>query len=225
MPMYLSALLLECLPDFDARAVILFGLEEDLTIKLLGSFGVGPREIDQLGTLHFLRESHFSRCLSANTVEQVPSQQVEVAVVESNHVVFLPVAMRGAPYAGVAIWTVEDPAVQEQEHFWEAVSLAVGLSLTCHWIPRSGNSTADDSRSVDLTSRQLDILTLVAQGLTNREIARRLNYGLSTIGHELMAIFRVLGVDSREAAGREGGRRGLLSSSVQRSPLEYQLTF
>jgi DNA-binding CsgD family transcriptional regulator len=220
---YLSALAVECLRGFDARAVVMFGLEEDLTIKLLGTFGLGARERELLGTLHFLRVSHFSQCLSAMTVEQVPSHELEFSVAGSHHVSLLPISLRGAPYAGAAIWTAEDPAVLQQEHFWEVVGLAIGLALSCQWIPQSEKLSTGNFQPDDLTPRQIDILTLVAQGATNRDIARRLNYGLSTIGHELMTIFRVLRVNSREAAGREAGRCGLLANSPLNMQVENRL--
>jgi DNA-binding CsgD family transcriptional regulator len=53
-----------------------------------------------------------------------------------------------------------------------------------------------------LTERQLEVLQLVAEGLTNREIARRLFISPATVRTHLEHIFEKLGVGSRTAAVR-----------------------
>lgn len=61
-----------------------------------------------------------------------------------------------------------------------------------------------------LTSRELDVLALVAEGLDNRAIAGRLGVSWSTVKHHLEAIYGKLGVHGRMEAVREGMRRGLV---------------
>ena len=58
-------------------------------------------------------------------------------------------------------------------------------------------------RSVEaLTAREQDVLILLAQGLTNPEIAQRLFLSPRTVGHHVSSILRKLGLRSRsEAAG------------------------
>jgi DNA-binding CsgD family transcriptional regulator/tetratricopeptide (TPR) repeat protein len=51
-----------------------------------------------------------------------------------------------------------------------------------------------------LTERQLDIARLVAEGLTNTEIAERLVLSVRTVDHHVSTILAKLGVDSRRAA-------------------------
>ena len=60
---------------------------------------------------------------------------------------------------------------------------------------------------MDLTKRQLDVLALIVQGLSNKEIARQLNLGEGTVKVHVAALFRALGVTSRSAAAAEGARR------------------
>jgi DNA-binding NarL/FixJ family response regulator len=60
------------------------------------------------------------------------------------------------------------------------------------------------------TDRELDVLGLVAQGLTNRAIARRLQVSEATVKTHLVHAFAKLGVDDRTAAVTAALERGLL---------------
>lgn len=51
-----------------------------------------------------------------------------------------------------------------------------------------------------LSTRQIQVLELMATGLTNRQIASQLSYSVSTVKAELTAIFRALGVNNRAQA-------------------------
>ena len=61
-----------------------------------------------------------------------------------------------------------------------------------------------------LTTRELEVFALVAEGLDNGAIGRRLGVSRSTVKHHLEAIFAKLGVHGRMEAVREGMRRGLV---------------
>jgi predicted ATPase/DNA-binding CsgD family transcriptional regulator len=61
-----------------------------------------------------------------------------------------------------------------------------------------------------LTGRELDVLKLVAQGLSNAEIARRLVLSEHTVHRHLANILRKLGLSSRAAAAAWGVRTGLV---------------
>jgi DNA-binding CsgD family transcriptional regulator len=53
-----------------------------------------------------------------------------------------------------------------------------------------------------LTSREVEVLDLVAEGLTNAEISARLFISEKTVGHHVSSILRKLGVGSRYEAAR-----------------------
>ena len=70
---------------------------------------------------------------------------------------------------------------------------------------------ADSDETVTvLTGRELDVLKLVAQGLSNAEIARRLVLSEHTVHRHLANILRKLGLSSRAAAAAWGVRTGLV---------------
>jgi DNA-binding NarL/FixJ family response regulator len=61
-----------------------------------------------------------------------------------------------------------------------------------------------------LTPRELDVLKLVAQGLSNPDIARRLVLSEHTVHRHLANILRKLNLSSRAAAAAWGVRTGLV---------------
>ena len=61
-----------------------------------------------------------------------------------------------------------------------------------------------------LTARETEVLALVAEGLDNRVIGRRLGITRSTVKHHLEAVYAKLGVHGRMEAVREGMRRGMI---------------
>ena len=77
------------------------------------------------------------------------------------------------------------------------------------FIPASQSTTHDDKTS-PLTSRQQDILPLLAEGLANKQIAGTLGVTEGTIKQHLKDLFRRLGARNRTQAVKEARRLGLL---------------
>lgn len=57
-----------------------------------------------------------------------------------------------------------------------------------------------NTRSSELTARETEILRLVAQGLTNKQIADRLNTSTGTMNNHIHHIFKKLEVSNRTQA-------------------------
>jgi len=53
-----------------------------------------------------------------------------------------------------------------------------------------------------LTTREVEVLSLVAQGLTNEQVAQRLAISPRTVNSHLTSIYAKIGVNSRSAATR-----------------------
>jgi DNA-binding NarL/FixJ family response regulator len=62
-----------------------------------------------------------------------------------------------------------------------------------------------------LSSREVEVLQLVADGASNREIANRLHISQATVKSHLIHVFDKLGVSDRTAAVTVALRRGILS--------------
>lgn len=72
------------------------------------------------------------------------------------------------------------------------------------------NQTTDDSGSTPLTEREIDILRLVAKGLSFNEVGGSLAISPHTVVTHVKKIYRKLAVHSRGEAVFEAGQMGLL---------------
>jgi DNA-binding NarL/FixJ family response regulator len=72
--------------------------------------------------------------------------------------------------------------------------------------PRSRTRT----NAFHLTSRELEVIALLAQGLTNAEIAARLYRSAKTVDHHVSSVLSKLSVSTREAAVVAATAQGLL---------------
>ncbi|WP_084910083.1 LuxR C-terminal-related transcriptional regulator [Burkholderia ubonensis] len=61
-----------------------------------------------------------------------------------------------------------------------------------------------------LTPREIEVLTMLAEGLGNKEIARQLDISDNTVKFHLSSIFGKLGASSRTEAVMQGMRHGLI---------------
>ena len=76
-------------------------------------------------------------------------------------------------------------------------------------VPRGPNATTRESPA-GLTSRELDVLALLGEGLTNAAIAEALHLSAKTVGHHVSHILDKLGVASRVEAAILAARLGLV---------------
>ncbi|HEY1480256.1 MAG TPA: LuxR C-terminal-related transcriptional regulator, partial [Gaiellales bacterium] len=75
---------------------------------------------------------------------------------------------------------------------------------------RHGPRAATRENPGGLTARELEVLTLVAEGLRNADIATRLFMSQRTVAHHVSAILRKLAVDTRGQASAEAARLGIV---------------
>ena len=84
-------------------------------------------------------------------------------------------------------------------------------------VPRGGRASTRE-RLYGLTTRELQILTLLCAGLRNAEIAGRLSRSVRTVDHHVAAVYDKLGVGSRIEAIQLAQRCGLAPQSGQPGP-------
>ena len=74
------------------------------------------------------------------------------------------------------------------------------------------NSLATMLNDDALSRRELDVLDLVAEGLSNKQVAERLHLASTTVRDHLQSVMRKLNVNSRTGAAVAGFRKGLLAN-------------
>jgi DNA-binding NarL/FixJ family response regulator len=75
---------------------------------------------------------------------------------------------------------------------------------------RTGGSPAAATEVAGLSPRELEVLVLVAKGLTDAQVARYLFLSTRTVSKHLQSIYARLGVNSRSAATRFAFEHGLV---------------
>ena len=71
-------------------------------------------------------------------------------------------------------------------------------------------TTPDSDALAVLTVRQLDVLRLIAQGMSNKEIAQELDISPYTVRIHVSALLRTLGLSNRSAAASFAASRGFI---------------
>ena len=78
-------------------------------------------------------------------------------------------------------------------------------------VPR-GPTRATAANPAGLTGRQVEVLGLLAQGLSDAEVAARLSLSTKTVGHHVSALLAKLGVGSRHQAAVAARRLGVVAA-------------
>ena len=77
---------------------------------------------------------------------------------------------------------------------------------------------AEETETVKLTKREVEVLTLVIEGQSSKEVAEKLYVSKRTVDFHLANIYDKLNVTNRVQAFREATRRGLISLNLAGAP-------
>jgi DNA-binding NarL/FixJ family response regulator len=150
--------------------------------------------IDPMSTppldLQFLSDLHHS----------VPRLRVVMVGMDDNESVFL-----GAVRAGVSGYLLKDASAGEVLTAIRSVAQGEAVCpprlcmALCNVVARTASFRPDVTLTLNLglTRRQKDLIPLIAQGLTNKEIACRLNLSEQTIKNHVHRMLRKVGVRDR----------------------------
>jgi len=128
----------------------------------------------------------------------------------------------GRPYdaALAGLGSPDEAGLREALAAFEVLGARVGEAaarrrmkdLGVRAIPR-GPRPATRAAPAGLTAREQQVLALLAEGLPDKEISRRLFISERTVQHHVSAVLAKIGVSSRTAAAREAARMGIATSA------------
>lgn len=113
-------------------------------------------------------------------------------------------------------WGLLDPESTQAELIASIQALHEGLSVTNPvWLKQAFTSPttskdANDNLVESLTGREIEILQLLALGLTNKQIAVRLKISAHTVKFHVSTIFSKLGTTNRVETVNLGLKKGLI---------------
>lgn len=111
----------------------------------------------------------------------------------------------GRAVAGMSLLWVGRAGLRADRSLGEVVQSYIELNLAAHYaaLPAEEFPETETALELSLTERELDIVRLVCDGLTNARIAQCLNIRLATVKTHLLHVFEKLGVRTRaELVGR-----------------------
>ncbi len=154
-------------------------------------------------------EDEFDRLLQIQASRHSPGIIIMVDKVD------LPYIFELLSYGATGVTTQDVPAdelnrmVECVFHKKRALSTTLVDALLTHFLEQDSSTLDCEAISIEaLTSRERDVFGLVAQGLSNQEIAQQLSLSLSTVKSHVSNILSKLEVDNRAAVVRLAlGRR------------------
>ncbi|MTV36775.1 LuxR C-terminal-related transcriptional regulator [Duganella radicis] len=186
-------------PIVNAGLAALLGAHADMDITSEGTADVII--IDHRGGLE-----HMRRSASAHHGEQQPKVLIVTQLEREWEV-------RTAMMAGVHGYLLQNA---DSEQLLTAVrTLSRGMRYLSSELSRC---VADSFTRIGLTSRETDVLQLLAQGQCNKSIARELGIGVGTVKTHVKGLFDKLGATARTHAVVLATRRGLVGDSYLNQP-------
>lgn len=150
----------------------------------------------------------------------VKDMKFTVAMLGEGEAIVLPLVFSGMPN-GVLVMNITERngLVEFAESIASILSRMVGHFVQMHGIGPSASTTRRGSSVQadisEITSRQITILELMAEGLTNAEIAQQVLMSESTVRQETVRIYRMMNVHSRAEAIAQGRAMGLIQDVVR----------
>lgn len=215
---FCKAMALDVLQDFGVIATYVARLDSDNRITMIGSFGYSQQRVENTGRPSIWDNMAITDTIRTGNVmiyetwDEYLARYPDKAHLASPGQAFvcLPLRYRGVRSGGFGV-TFSEPlkGAGVDGRIWEVFTSAAEVFLAKTWaselvknpIPLNEYGADGEFAVGSLSNREREILQLIAEGLTNQQIASALRFSPSTIKQETIRIFRILGVKSREEAG------------------------
>lgn len=214
---FCKSMALNVLQEFGVIATYVARLDSDNRISMIGSFGYSRQRVENTGRPSIWENMSITETIRTGRILVYESWDDYIAKYpDKEHLaspgqsfICLPLKYHGSSSGGFGV-TFRSPlkGAGIDERLWEALTKAGEVFLAKTWAdelerkPVPINEYGEDARFAvgSLAKRERDVLALVADGMTNQQIAKVLNFSQSTIKQDTIRIFKVLGVKTREEA-------------------------
>jgi NarL family two-component system response regulator YdfI len=197
---------------------LILGMEEDL--EVIGEAANGAAAVSLAGELQpdvVLMDLRMPGMDGLEAIDQILTQWPQIAIVILTTYNEDELMMRGLQ-AGARAFLLKDTGRETLFHTIRAAARGETLlqpdvmaRLIAHTDQTASDATTGVDDQVPLTERELEVLTAVARGDRNKEIARELGVTERTVKAHLTNIYNKLGVDSRAAAVSVAIQHGIIA--------------
>jgi len=209
------AIAIDFLLEFNVTKVRISGARSDDSLIFLGDYGFTPSTTNQTEAAEVWRKRD-------DEIRHVKLDQHYIGFNDARTCAAAQLKVRGVTCGVLAIYFATPLTPARADSVKEIVlELIAPLSLFLFVRPNipslvvagSGFNTSSEVSLSQFSERQLKILQQMATGRTNHEIATALGFSVSTIRHETMRIFQILGVSDRQEAASKARSLGILQSA------------
>lgn len=185
----------------------LYRLGTDAAMSAMAGYGMSFDHLPE--TFSIWDENPVSASVRNKNFQFIPGST------ESRPMIVVPLVKGNSPIGAVTLIldenTTKNPIDEKLVPVLERISGYWLTSIDSPALNKINISGSSDGRN--LTTRQLKILSLMADGLVNAEIATQLVVSESTVRQETVRIYRELGVANRAEASRKARLLGLIKGS------------
>ena len=190
-------------------------LETEAEFELVGEAADGAEAVRLCAELHpvvVLMDLRMPGMDGLTAIERLQAEQPQISVIILTTFNEDDLMLRGLR-AGAKGYLLKDT---DRETLFNSIRAAargetlLKPEIMARLLLKAGASDTPAKSKFDLTEREVEVLTRVAQGDRSKEIAVRLGISERTVKAHLASIYNKLGVDSRAAAIAVAAQKGLL---------------
>ena len=212
------------------KFVVISHLAPTAQLNVIGSFGLNDADLTTLQARSVWDGSFMSEAVRTGSLAIIRDQlgasegtwESEIDA-QAFPIVALPLILKDQKVGALGIGVDEGLSAIDFSEELSGVDFALALYLSMNFEASSASQeapatvTKPDPSSVDapdelptMTDRRREVLRLLSMGMTNSQIARRIGFSESTVRHETIALYRLLGARNRGEASRIAQMHGLL---------------
>ena len=214
-----SHIALKILSHLDCRGVILGIVQREGFLDLIGTYGYPSETTEPYIRMPLWNPMPITDAVRTGemSVFNTPKELVDryphlanVAEAENAITVSAPVKFRNTVIGAVGFTSMKPPTNGfENSPTTEAILAICGIYLK-NFLNKKGDNERDYSHATkSITERQKQIISLFKDDLTTDQMADRLKYSSSTIKQDIIKIYSIFGVNSRQAVLELATKAGL----------------